>query len=128
MAENASPIELGYTAFMLVALGASLANWLWARARRVELQRRGQNGAVLALRRGAESDQLKLVGVCVFLVTIGVNAVFAPPNPRAATTTALVSGISFIGLSALVLWLSISIRRRPARLRAAAPQFPEAAK
>lgn len=121
MAENASPIELVYTACMLVALGASLANWLWARARRIELTRSGKNGVLKALRRGAEADQLKLVGVCIFLVAIGLNAVFAPPNPRTATTTALISGIAFIGLSAVVLWLSISIRQRPARLRAAAP-------
>jgi hypothetical protein len=117
MLSSASPIEVVYVVVMLLALGASLANFWWARARRVELVRRGQNGVLREMRRGAEADQMKLVGVCVALVAIGLNSLFAPPNPRAATTTALISGLSFIGLSVVVVWLSISIRIRPARLR-----------
>lgn len=120
MLNNASPLEMAYTAIMLIALGASLANWLWAHARLTELKQRGENGIVEALRRGARADQLKLVGVCLFLAVIGINALFAPANPRAATVTSLISGVAFIALSGIVFWLSINIRRRPARLRTAA--------
>lgn len=115
---NASPIEVVYTAVMLIGLTTSIINYLYAHARLIELQRSGENGLVLILRKGARADQLKISGVFVCLMVIGLVSMSAPPNPN-VTTGGIVSGLFFIGAGLMLTWKSITIRRRPAQLRAA---------
>lgn len=119
MLGSASLIEVAYATVMLGALVITIVNCLYALARKSEVIDSAEDALLLIIRGGAVADQLKLAGAFVCLSAIGIVAMLTPPNPNAGPVSlaAVLSGVAFIVMAALLVWLSVGVRLRPSRLR-----------
>ena len=115
---NASPIEVLYTLVALVGFITSVANLLWSNERVAELDRSNIDGMLMVMRQGARQDQLKTSAALLCLMVIGFISMATPANPS-VTQTGIVSGLLLVAVEVILTWKSISIRRRPGKLRAA---------
>lgn len=113
MPDTATPLEAAYTACMVLNLLTTLWNLGYAQYQLSEMKHYPTDRQVEVLRRGARNDQLRLTGIAVPLVVIGINAMLAPANNAAATTFVWINGGAFILLSVLLAWLSAAVAVRP---------------
>lgn len=114
--DNASPIEVAYTVVMIIAFVYSVANCLWGARQVREITGSDREGPLMVLRRGARNDQGRIAVMAGCQVLIGIVSVVSPPQPRALSTAAAIDSVAFLVLSAMTLWLSISIRVRPSQV------------
>lgn len=122
LAKTVSPLEITWTVICLV--GSLIAAWNWwdAQGDIDHLRASGRNGVIMITARGERSDQIALFVALVCKMLVGVLAMSSLPSENVRgdpSLSAIFSPWLFIIVGLLLIFLSVSKRRRRISLREA---------